>query len=125
MTQPGGDDSGRADYSPHRGVDDATSQRWRWEGGGQMRGGGVENAKWWHPNAKGEKKSRHLQILAIGGPVPVCPVPPIFIGEATSPMNICHLYSSVMWLHRRIYGASQSQTGRSIYSSVSDPNRRI
>jgi hypothetical protein len=39
---------------------------------------------------------------------PVCPTPRIFIGAATSPTNICGLYSSVMWLHRRIYGADQS-----------------
>jgi hypothetical protein len=28
------------------------------------------------------------------------PTPCIFVGAATSPMNICGLYSSVMWLHR-------------------------
>jgi hypothetical protein len=25
---------------------------------------------------------------------------PIFVGESTPPMNIVHVYSSVMWLHR-------------------------
>jgi hypothetical protein len=29
--------------------------------------------------------------------VPINPTPPIFVSEAMSPMNICHIYSSVMW----------------------------
>jgi hypothetical protein len=32
--------------------------------------------------------------------IPVNHAPHIFIGSATLPMNICHVYSSVMWLHR-------------------------
>jgi hypothetical protein len=32
--------------------------------------------------------------------VPHKPYPLIFIGQATSPTNISHVYSSVMWPHR-------------------------
>jgi hypothetical protein len=30
--------------------------------------------------------------------------PHIFVGAATSPMNVIHIYSSETWPHRRIYG---------------------
>jgi hypothetical protein len=53
----------------------------------------------------------------------VSPAPPIFIGDASLLMNIGHVYSLVMWPHRRIYWSGQSQTGRSIYSLVPDQNR--
>jgi hypothetical protein len=49
----------------------------------------------------------------------------IFDGGTTSPTNICGIYSSVTWCHRRIYGAGQNQTEWPIYSSVPDLNRRI
>jgi hypothetical protein len=42
--------------------------------------------------------------------VPVSAIPHIFVGGATSPMNIVHVYSSVTWYHRQIYMAGQSQT---------------
>jgi hypothetical protein len=32
------------------------------------------------------------------------PAPHIFVSGATSPTNICHVYSSVTWLHWWIYG---------------------
>jgi hypothetical protein len=53
------------------------------------------------------------------------PAPPIFIGEDMSPMNIGHVYASVTWSDRRIYGSGQSQTGHPIYLLVPDKNRRI
>jgi hypothetical protein len=40
---------------------------------------------------------------------PVSPTPPIFVSVVTSPMNICHLYSSVTLLHQQIYVTDQSQ----------------
>jgi hypothetical protein len=52
-------------------------------------------------------------------------VPSIFISEVTPLTNIGHVYSSVTWLHRGIYGADQSQTRRPIYSLVPELNRRI
>jgi hypothetical protein len=48
-------------------------------------------------------------------PVPISHAPP---------MNMGHLYSSVMWRHRRIYLTGQSQTGQPINSLVPGPNRR-
>jgi hypothetical protein len=49
----------------------------------------------------------------------------IFISDATSTINIGHVYSSVTWRYRWIYGSGQSQIGWLIYSSVAEPNRRI
>jgi hypothetical protein len=54
----------------------------------------------------------------------VSPAPPIFVGPATSPTNIGHVYSSVMCRHQRIYEARQSLTGRAIYSLVPDQTNK-
>jgi hypothetical protein len=59
----------------------------------------------------------------MSGGIGLKPRPPKFVGEATSPMNICGLNSSVMWPHRQIYGVSQSQPRLPLYSLVPIPNR--
>jgi hypothetical protein len=44
--------------------------------------------------------------------------PRTFVGEVTSLMNIGHIYSSVMWLHRRMYVGQSLRGTVNIYSSV-------
>jgi hypothetical protein len=50
--------------------------------------------------AAGEREGKMKRITFvtyIRRVVPISHMPPIFVGEATSPMNICHVYSSVTW----------------------------
>jgi hypothetical protein len=47
--------------------------------------------------------------------VPRQPDHHIFVGDATSPINISALYSSVAWPHQRIYETDQSQIGLPIF----------
>jgi hypothetical protein len=56
--------------------------------------------------------------------VPHKPCPLIFIGQATSPMNISHVYPSVMWPHQWTYEAVPRQPGRPIHSLVTWTNQR-
>jgi hypothetical protein len=51
----------------------------------------TEEGIWWFPNPA---------IFVCWRAVAICPIPRIFVGVATSPMNICGLYSSVTWFHR-------------------------
>jgi hypothetical protein len=57
------------------------------------------NAKWRRsPNAKREMKSCGFQshlYSSVRQVIPVSPGPLIFIGEATPPMDICHVHLSV------------------------------
>jgi hypothetical protein len=84
-----------------------------------MRGGAIKKCNVAASKCEGRKET------ALFGHVPVSHAPPIFISEAMSLTNIGHVYSSVTWLHRGIYGAGQSQTRRPIYSLVPELNRRI
>jgi hypothetical protein len=56
--------------------------------------------------------------------VPVSPAPLIFVGDATSPTNISHVYLSVAWPHRRTYEDGQCQPGCPMCSSVSSTYRQ-
>jgi hypothetical protein len=80
------------------------------EGGGSGKKEGWQRFDLRHGAEKGKKKKEngwfhesdyiHRLTDEYRQVVPISPAPPIFIGEATSPMNICHIYSSLMWLHR-------------------------
>jgi hypothetical protein len=82
------------------------------DGSGQMEGG--NNTSIYGMGKRRERRRKKMDDFTN---------PPIFVGEATSPMNICHIYSSVMCHHQRIYGIGQSQIEQLISSSVPSPNR--
>jgi hypothetical protein len=50
--------------------------------------------------------------------------PHIFIGAATSPTNIIHVYSSVTWPHHRIYGGKADRVWPPYIHRLTDEYRR-
>jgi hypothetical protein len=88
---------------------------WQWrleamEGGGSGKMEGRQHFDLRREEEKGKKKKEngrfhestyiHQLTNEYRRVIPVSPASPIFIGEAMSPMNIVHVYSSVTWLHR-------------------------
>jgi hypothetical protein len=53
-------------------------------------------------HAASEFANIHRLIDEYRQTVPVSPATSLFIGKATSPTNISHVYSLVAWPHRRI-----------------------